>query len=133
MTRPSKGLTGKILLRTTDLSRAIIDKTQATMAERGVPMSQNDVVNFLIERASYDDPLTSEAARTDIERHWRACTKGCSPHRLPPQCGMGAHFLNAYRRVAAFERDHDESPPADLEGAWADAAKIAGPDAGSTT
>lgn len=133
MGRNSKGYDVRTTLRMTDLAAAIVAKTIDTMGKRGVTMSANDAVNFLIERGSFDDPLTSEDARTAIERHWRSCPKGCSSDRLPAQCGIGAHLLNAYRRVAAFELDHDETPPALLDAAWADAARVSGPDAGSTT
>lgn len=108
MPRPSKGLTRRITLRTTDLEHAIVKKTQQHLEQSGVTLSENDTILFLIQCSTIPPIITVAAARKAIEAHWQMC-EHCTPGEAPLGCAAGVYL---HDRHMAIRTDLVVSPDA---------------------
>lgn len=102
MSRPSKDLTRRVTLRTSELDHAIIRKVQKYHAGNGVTLSENDTIRFLIQCATLPPPITEPAARRAIEMHWQTCEQ-CTADG-PPRCAAGVYLRDCYTRVVHLRR-----------------------------
>ena len=100
MPNHSKGLTGRITLRTSDEEKTIVGRVQEHMAQCGVTLSANDVILHLIRVAVAPHPLTLEEAMAAVVQHTGSC-KTCVPER-PPACAAGVHVRDQFVQVDAM-------------------------------
>lgn len=95
MARPQKSLTSKITLRMSDRERAIVYATQNYYAQRGVRLSQNDVIRHLMVTGAMPPILTRDDARDRIVAHWDVCPS-CTEDG-GPKCAMGVWLRDRWR------------------------------------
>lgn len=101
-----------------DDEHAIIKALQRVMEQSDVTLSENDVINFMIDITAVPFPLTIAEAEAAIHRHWDTCTAGCSSVP-PPKCAMGVHLKRAWERLMAasayyYTGPPDQTPPTDV-------------------